>query len=312
MLAIDLMKKKYGNKAELVRVLQKRLERESRQTLDPRAKEAAGIYYSLGYAATQNSNLFWGVAASRSMRERNEQSQRKDFGRIKEIEDDIEDLETTLYNLDVEKTCDPRDFKKGVIRRKEDLTVPCVFCGRVGDHTPTHVPYIRITGREIILSTQRIVAESALRTNFDEHTCRRITACFHCKKHGHHSALCDLPERSKEIRRRYEEATRKRREAKRRNMQNGIPQNRGGRMASPRADLRAESFTMDRDITPTGSERRARSQSGRGRPRIHPVGRERQNRRAAEDPVQRAARLEANAMRHKEEREKPLMSELRE
>ncbi|KAK6030989.1 zinc knuckle [Ostertagia ostertagi] len=76
---------------------------------------------------------------------------------IQQIEDEIEKLEAVVYELDMEPTCDPRDFAKGLIRKKEDKKLPCSFCGRVGHHySDSCASYTNFWDRRYIANAQQL------------------------------------------------------------------------------------------------------------------------------------------------------------
>ncbi|KAK6032294.1 hypothetical protein OSTOST_01529 [Ostertagia ostertagi] len=130
---------------------------------------------------------------------------------------EIQELDELIAELDKEPKCEPRNFERGIIRRWEEMTIRCVFCERIGKHYSDSCDiYKESSVRKAILERDHRCA-CCLEIKFTQHDCRKINVgCFHCRRHGHHSAVCDLPERTAEINRSITEALSTKREAERR------------------------------------------------------------------------------------------------
>ncbi|VDO55954.1 unnamed protein product [Haemonchus placei] len=130
---------------------------------------------------------------------------------------EIEELDNLIAELKREPKCEPRDFSRGVIRRWDERTICCVFCQGIGEHHSDSCEiYKESSVRRTILKGEHRCA-CCLEIRFQHHICRKYNAkCYHCKGYGHHSSVCDLPERSEEINRNLAQATHAKKGAERR------------------------------------------------------------------------------------------------
>ncbi|XGW10848.1 hypothetical protein V3C99_012391 [Haemonchus contortus] len=134
-----------------------------------------------------------------------------------DIEEKIEELEDLVYRLDMEPDCEPRNFEMGSIVREDEKGMKCVFCGRVGEHYSDSCTVYRTVAirKQIVIGEHRCAC--CLRVRYEPHACKKErTKCYHCHETGHHSALCNWPERAEENKRRYDDAIRKRKALKER------------------------------------------------------------------------------------------------
>ncbi|RCN42796.1 hypothetical protein ANCCAN_11229 [Ancylostoma caninum] len=114
----------------------------------------------------------------------------------------LQNFEDIIQELDWLPRCEPRNFQGGTIYRDDERTLRCAFCERVGDHYSDSCTVFRNVEerKRLLQSRRRCVA--CLDVVFTSHICRKRNApCYHCKARGHNSAICDLPEKSEEIRR---------------------------------------------------------------------------------------------------------------
>ncbi|KIH44539.1 hypothetical protein ANCDUO_25435 [Ancylostoma duodenale] len=133
---------------------------------------------------------------------------------IHQTEQGVLDLEDIVNSLDQEQTCAPRNYERGAIQRDDERTLHCVYCGRIGDHySDSCIAHRNIMERRVILDAQRR-CRCCLEIEFSHHVCRKANLpCYHCRERGHHSSLCDFPERSEDIRNRIHHALESRRMA---------------------------------------------------------------------------------------------------
>ncbi|VDO27795.1 unnamed protein product [Heligmosomoides polygyrus] len=91
---------------------------------------------------------------------------------IREIQERIEALESTIYFLDMEETYDPRKFEKGIIRREDEKLLRCAFCKMIGEHYSDSCPEYRdsATRCRIIADEKRCTA----RRERDEKRCTTV------------------------------------------------------------------------------------------------------------------------------------------
>ncbi|KAK6028163.1 hypothetical protein OSTOST_05791 [Ostertagia ostertagi] len=120
---------------------------------------------------------------------------------------EIQELDELISELEKEPKCEPRDFKRGLIRRWDEKTIRCVFCDRVGIHYSDSCDVYKESSVRRLLLDREHRCSCCLEIKLTHHDCRKINVgCYHCKRHGHHSAICDLPERTEEINKRKAEA----------------------------------------------------------------------------------------------------------
>ncbi|KIH54198.1 hypothetical protein ANCDUO_15657 [Ancylostoma duodenale] len=113
----------------------------------------------------------------------------------------LHDFEMIIKQLRDQPTCAPRRFERGNIRKSEECNMRCAFCEAIGVHySDSCTTIVREAQRKEVL-IQRSKCEMCLeRYCMRGAHCRKyMTRCFHCRGYGHHSAICDLPERSPEI-----------------------------------------------------------------------------------------------------------------
>ncbi|KAK6023418.1 hypothetical protein OSTOST_10796, partial [Ostertagia ostertagi] len=131
---------------------------------------------------------------------------------LEEAEREVKKMENIVYELDMEPTCNPRDYRKGIIQREDERGMVCTFCGKVGEHYSDSCEAYPSSKERLKIVEAEDLCKTCLRINSENHGLR----CFHCNEYGHHSALCELPEKSEYIRRRIKEAIERRKNAKER------------------------------------------------------------------------------------------------
>ncbi|KAK6019809.1 hypothetical protein OSTOST_14546, partial [Ostertagia ostertagi] len=124
------------------------------------------------------------------------------------IEEDIElkeaeisELEELIDQLERKPTCASRMFGQENLRY-EDKLVACAFCEAIGVHYSDACPFIRTVEERQKILIEKGRCERCLERDCttESLTCRKYySKCFHCKKEGHHSALCLFPEYSDDI-----------------------------------------------------------------------------------------------------------------
>ncbi|KAK6744964.1 hypothetical protein RB195_011585 [Necator americanus] len=148
------------------------------------------------------------LAAQRAQRRRQIENE------IHQTEQGVLGLEDIVNSLCQEQSCAPRNYERGATQHDDEQTLRCVFCGRIGDHySDSCIAHRNIMERRLILDAQRRCG-CCLEIEFSHHVCRKANLpCYHCRARGHHSSLCDLPERSEDIRNRIHQALESRRMA---------------------------------------------------------------------------------------------------
>uniref|UniRef100_A0A7I4YKX3 CCHC-type domain-containing protein n=1 Tax=Haemonchus contortus TaxID=6289 RepID=A0A7I4YKX3_HAECO len=120
--------------------------------------------------------------------------------KIQELEAELHKVTRRMRELARMRTCPIRLFEAGVYRRKERV-MACVFCREKGRHYSDLCNELR-TG----LERKRYLTRNGRCHNCLEVQCERSRLCskfripcFHCKRRGHHSAVCELPDISLKI-----------------------------------------------------------------------------------------------------------------
>ncbi|WKY03821.1 hypothetical protein Q1695_005071 [Nippostrongylus brasiliensis] len=127
---------------------------------------------------------------------------------IRKTKQSLANLEEIMRELEEERTCPPRNFNAGRISRYQEKFMRCAFCFAVGTHFSDSCPHVRNVDERRYRIARDNRCELCL-----ESICRKgqfckkfFQKCHHCSRSGHHSSLCDLPERSIVIRQRLEQA----------------------------------------------------------------------------------------------------------
>ncbi|VDO18800.1 unnamed protein product [Heligmosomoides polygyrus] len=127
---------------------------------------------------------------------------------IRVTEQALHDFEEIIRQLRQEPTCPPRKFDFGRISRSNEMFMKCAFCGVTGSHYSDSCTTVRYAE-----ARRQVIADSHKCDRCLEFVCSRgqtckkfYQKCFHCRQIGHHSALCDFPERSDLIRAHLENA----------------------------------------------------------------------------------------------------------
>ncbi|XGW01461.1 hypothetical protein V3C99_013976, partial [Haemonchus contortus] len=120
--------------------------------------------------------------------------------KIQELEAELHKVTRRMRELARMRTCPIRLFEAGVYRRKERV-MACVFCQEKGRHYSDSCNELRIG-----LERKRYLTSNGRCHNCLEVQCERSRLCskfgipcFHCKRRGHHSAVCELPDISLKI-----------------------------------------------------------------------------------------------------------------
>nr|CDJ93804.1 hypothetical protein HCOI_01735800 [Haemonchus contortus] len=97
-------------------------------------------------------------------------------------------------------TCPPRRFGLGAIRKQGERLMRCAFCRSIGRHYSDSCIEIRSVFVRRRMIEDRGRCEECLEYCHGGTSCPKYDVrCFHCWKYGHHSALCELPDKSEEI-----------------------------------------------------------------------------------------------------------------
>ncbi|KAK6033313.1 hypothetical protein OSTOST_00486 [Ostertagia ostertagi] len=97
-------------------------------------------------------------------------------------------------------TCPPRRFGLGAIINESERHMRCAFCRAIGRHYSDSCVEIRsvLVRRRMIEDRGR--CEECLEYCYGGTDCPKYDVrCFHCRKYDHHTALCELPDKSEEI-----------------------------------------------------------------------------------------------------------------
>ncbi|VDL78270.1 unnamed protein product [Nippostrongylus brasiliensis] len=131
---------------------------------------------------------------------------------IRCLQQALRDFDAILQQLQEESVCPPRRFHRGRFLREEERYMKCAFCGEMGTHYSDSCIFVRYA-----VDRRRMIDESAKCAMCLEYSCQRQefcskyrARCFHCREFGHHSALCEFPERSDATRARITEVRNRR------------------------------------------------------------------------------------------------------
>ncbi|VDO65896.1 unnamed protein product [Heligmosomoides polygyrus] len=119
-------------------------------------------------------------------------------------------LEIRIGNLQREQPCKPRLFQAG-FTKDEAARMRCAFCGTRGKHYSDQCLRVRDSTRRRIRLRDRARCRMCLEIacNSDADSCPNYwIMCFHCERMGHHSAICDWPDRAQELQEEIDDASR--------------------------------------------------------------------------------------------------------
>ncbi|VDO27364.1 unnamed protein product [Haemonchus placei] len=92
-------------------------------------------------------------------------------------------------------TCPPRRFEQGQIRLSGERFMRCVFCEAMGEHYSDSCHIVsRVEQRRQLVGERRLCILCLEYCTGGQFCKKRFTKCYHCRRTGHHSALCELPE----------------------------------------------------------------------------------------------------------------------
>ncbi|KAL6723717.1 hypothetical protein ANCDUO_00198 [Ancylostoma duodenale] len=127
---------------------------------------------------------------------------------IRNVQQTLSNFEGIVHGLEEQHACPPRNFDHGRINRSQERYMKCAFCEAVGTHYSDSCTILRDANsrRQAITDANKCILCLEYVCSRDR-TCKKYnTLCVHCRQLGHHSALCELPERSDIIRARLENA----------------------------------------------------------------------------------------------------------
>ncbi|VDP06529.1 unnamed protein product [Heligmosomoides polygyrus] len=112
-----------------------------------------------------------------------------------------DDLQMMINELESQERCAPRRYREGMIRRRAEFGMPCVFCEALGHHySDSCLEVMDAQERKRILRETGRCKQCLDRGCEGGDDCRKKDArCRYCSKKGHNPAICSLPERSRDI-----------------------------------------------------------------------------------------------------------------
>ncbi|EYC20681.1 hypothetical protein Y032_0021g364 [Ancylostoma ceylanicum] len=122
----------------------------------------------------------------------------------------LRDLHSIILDLENQPTCASRRIHHGTTYRDGERFMCCAFCPAVGIHYSDVCPTVMDTTVRKQMMQEKRKCELCIETfRAGDRGCKKsATPCYHCRRYGHHSALCDLPERSQQINERLANARR--------------------------------------------------------------------------------------------------------
>ncbi|VDL75863.1 unnamed protein product [Nippostrongylus brasiliensis] len=126
---------------------------------------------------------------------------------IQRVEQAIRNFDNIIAEIEDQPRCAPRRFG-GRVDQNRERYMKCAFCNAIGNHYSDSCSNVRNINSRRQLIEEKELCLTCLEWNCPRgNRCRKATVlCFHCREQGHHSALCDLPEQSEEIRMRLNNA----------------------------------------------------------------------------------------------------------
>ncbi|VDO34278.1 unnamed protein product [Haemonchus placei] len=116
------------------------------------------------------------------------------------MEAELTEVSRRRRELARRKVCRPLEYLAGIYPHEEE-EMPCVFCGALGRHYSDSCIQIR-TGQEraqYLRRARRCQMCLELECDGDSDCVKAKIPCFQCKRTGHASAVCTLPEVSLQI-----------------------------------------------------------------------------------------------------------------
>uniref|UniRef100_A0A7I4XWC3 CCHC-type domain-containing protein n=1 Tax=Haemonchus contortus TaxID=6289 RepID=A0A7I4XWC3_HAECO len=112
----------------------------------------------------------------------------------------IQALQSRIQSLEKGRPCPTRRYIRGVYKIEESK-MRCSFCGACGRHYSDSCPRIRDSVRRKLLLKKQRRCKICLEIGcIADPTCTKYwNRCFHCGRMGHHSAICDWPDKAQEI-----------------------------------------------------------------------------------------------------------------
>ncbi|XGW25703.1 hypothetical protein V3C99_006816 [Haemonchus contortus] len=112
----------------------------------------------------------------------------------------IQALQSRIQSLEKGRPCPTRRYIRGVYKIEESK-MRCSFCGACGRHYSDSCPRIRDSVRRKLLLKKQGRCKICLEIGcIADPTCTKYwNRCFHCGRMGHHSAICDWPDKAQEI-----------------------------------------------------------------------------------------------------------------
>ncbi|KAK6046562.1 hypothetical protein COOONC_15932 [Cooperia oncophora] len=136
-----------------------------------------------------------------------ERLREEDGNRREYIQQELQQLKQARDNLRLiidelrqHPTCPPRRYGYGAISNNAERLMRCAFCRSVGRHYSDSCDEITsVTERRQMIEDRDRCVE-CLENCKGRQLCPKYYArCFHCGEFDHHSALCELPDRSEEV-----------------------------------------------------------------------------------------------------------------
>lgn len=110
------------------------------------------------------------------------------------------DFHLMIEELRNEPVCAPRRFGRGAIHQEDERFMRCAFCSAVGIHYSDKCTDVRLAReRRSIIEDRKRCLECLEYCRGGKQCPKYYARCYYCGSYEHHSALCELPERSEEI-----------------------------------------------------------------------------------------------------------------
>ncbi|KAK6028100.1 hypothetical protein OSTOST_05861, partial [Ostertagia ostertagi] len=125
----------------------------------------------------------------------------------RQIEEEIQQLQQARSNfrqiindLRQHPTCPPRRYGYGAIRKDKERRMRCSFCRALGKHYSDSCDQITsVYVRRRMIDDRGKCPECLEYCRGGTSCVKYFERCFHCGDYEHHSALCELPDKSDEI-----------------------------------------------------------------------------------------------------------------
>ncbi|XGW34754.1 hypothetical protein V3C99_018627 [Haemonchus contortus] len=120
---------------------------------------------------------------------------------LQQTQASVRSFRAACEELENKERCPARRYQEGHISDRLQAMMPCVFCGRRGDHFSDSCTIVtKAKERKLRLQSFKRCTMCLKKACPRGKLCKKAdTPCYHCKKTGHNSAICSLPEKSEQI-----------------------------------------------------------------------------------------------------------------